>query len=114
MNHQHDSTWYWRSLDFDALTRDFPPPPDYFDKVFRISRDELRERQETRFLATVRRGWEIPFFQRHWGSVGLEPGDIRGLDDLTKLPPYTVKEMREISLMLKRICGAPQRYKVVM
>lgn len=95
MNHQHDSTWYWRSLDFEALARDFPPPPDYFDKVYRISRDELRRRQETRFLATVRRGWEIPFFQRHWRSVGLEPGDIRGLDDLPKLPPYTVKELRE-------------------
>ena len=22
--------WYWKSLDFDALTREFPPPPDYF------------------------------------------------------------------------------------
>jgi phenylacetate-CoA ligase len=95
MNHQHDATWYWRSLDFEALTSDFPPPPDYFDKVFRIPRDELRKRQETRFLETVKRGWEIPFFQRHWGSVGLEPGDIRELDDLTKLPPYTVKELRE-------------------
>jgi len=95
MNHQHDSTWYWRSLDFDALTREFPPPPDYFDQVFRISRDELRKRQETRFLATVKRGWEIPFFQRHWGGAGLAPGDIRGLDDLAKLPPYTVKELRE-------------------
>ena len=95
MNHQHDSTWYWRSLDFDALTRKFPPPPDYFDQVFRISRDELRKRQETRFLATVKRGWEIPFFQRHWGGAGLAPGDIRGLDDLAKLPPYTVKELRE-------------------
>ena len=95
MNHQHDSTWYWKSLDFDALTRDFPPPPDYFDKVFRISRDELRARQEKRFLETVNRGWEIPFFQRHWGGVGIAPGDIRTLDDLTKLPPYTVKELRE-------------------
>ena len=95
MNHQRDTTWYWRSLDFEALTSDFPPPPDYFDKVFRIPRDELRKRQETRFLETVKRGWEIPFFQRHWGSVGLEPGDIRALDDLTKLPPYTVKELRE-------------------
>ncbi|HEV2042201.1 MAG TPA: hypothetical protein VGT81_19525 [Casimicrobiaceae bacterium] len=95
MNHQRDTTWYWRSLDFEALTRDFPPPPDYFDKVFRISRDGLRKRQETRFLETVKRGWEIPFFQRHWGSFGLEPGDIRTLDDLTKLPPYTVKELRE-------------------
>jgi len=87
--------WLFRALDYEALAREFPPPPNYFGEVFRVSRDEIRARQEQRFLQTVRRGWEIPFFRRHWGAVGLEPGDIRGLDDLTRLPPYTVKELRE-------------------
>ena len=32
--------WYWRSLDFEQLTRDYPPPPDYFRTTFRMSRDE--------------------------------------------------------------------------
>lgn len=95
MAYEGDVPWYSRALDFEALAREFPPPPDYFRTVFRVSRDELRARQEERFLATVNRGWEIPFFQRHWGSAGLEPGDIRGLEDLTRLPPYTVKELRE-------------------
>lgn len=95
MAYEGDVPWYSRALDFEALAREFPPPPDYFRTVFRVSRDELRARQEERFLATVNRGWEIPFFQRHWGSAGLEPGDIRGLEDLTSLPPYTVKELRE-------------------
>ena len=63
------------SLDFEALTREFPPPPDYFNATFRMSRDELRALQEKRFLATVARGWEIPFFRRHWGAAGLEPTD---------------------------------------
>jgi phenylacetate-CoA ligase len=75
--------------------QEHPPSPDYFDCVYRISRDELRARQETRFLATVARGWEIPFYQRHWGGHGMQPGDIRALDDLPKIPPYTVKEIRE-------------------
>jgi phenylacetate-CoA ligase len=87
--------WYWRSLDFDALTREFPPPPDYFKHTFRMSRDELRALQEKRFLETVARGWEIPFFQRHWGEAGLERGDIRGLDDLAKIPPYDVHDIRK-------------------
>ena len=69
--------WYWKSLDFDALTREFPPPPDYFKTTFRLSRDELRAIQEKRFLQTVARGWEIPFFQRHWGGAGLERGAAR-------------------------------------
>src|SRR5438105_1449369 len=95
MAYEGDVPWYSRALDFEALAREFPPPPDFFRSVFRISRDELRARQEHRFLATVARGWEIPFFQRHWRSAGIEPGDIRGLDDLPKLPAYTVKELRE-------------------
>ena len=86
--------WYWRSLDFEQLTRDYPPPPDYFRTTFRISRDELRALQEKRFLATVARGWDIPFFHRHWTSAGMARGDIRGLDDLAKIPPYTVHDIR--------------------
>ena len=33
-----------------ASPRDFPPPPDFFRGVFRVSRDELRALQERRFL----------------------------------------------------------------
>jgi phenylacetate-CoA ligase len=86
---------YWRSLDMEQLTRDYPPPPDYFHTTARLSRDELRSLQEKRFLATVKRGWEIPFFQRHWSGVGIERGDIRALDDLVKLPPYDVSHIRD-------------------
>ncbi|MFN9805078.1 MAG: phenylacetate--CoA ligase family protein [Betaproteobacteria bacterium] len=87
--------WYWRALDFEQLARDYPPPPDYFRSTYRMSRDALHALQEQRFLETMKRGWEIPFFQRHWGRAGMQPGDIRGLDDLTKVPPYTVHDIRE-------------------
>jgi phenylacetate-CoA ligase len=87
--------WYWRSLDFDKLTRDYPPPPNYFKTTFRLSRDELRALQNERFLATVARGWEIPFFQRHWRQARMEAGDIQSLDDLQKIPPYGVAEIRD-------------------
>jgi phenylacetate-CoA ligase len=87
--------YYWRTLDFEKLWRDYPPPPDYFRTVYRMPREQLRALQEQRFLATVKRGWEIPFFQRHWSAAGIEPGDIRGLDDLEKLPPYDVHDIRK-------------------
>lgn len=87
--------WYWRSLDFEQLARDYPPPPDYFRSTHCLSRDALRALQEQRFLATIKRGWEIPFFQRHWGKAGIADGDIASLDDLTKLPPYDVHDIRE-------------------
>lgn len=86
---------YWSSIDFPKLLRDYPPPPAFFDTVYRMPREALRKVQEARFLATVERGWQIPFFQRHWRSAGLEPGDIRSLDDLAKLPSYDVQHLRE-------------------
>jgi len=95
MDHEAFVPWYPRALDFDALHRDYPPPPDYFRTTRVISRDELRAKQEARFAKTIERGWEIPFFQRHWKNAGIAPGDIRGLDDLARIPPYTVFDIRD-------------------
>ena len=86
---------YYRSLDFDALWRDYPPAPDYFDTTYRQSRDELRAAQEQRFRQQMERAWQIPFYQRHWTKAGIQRGDIRGLDDLTRLPTFSVHDMRE-------------------
>jgi phenylacetate-CoA ligase len=87
--------WYYRSLDMEEIWRDYPPPPDFFRGVFRASRDEVRDLQNRRFLQTMKRGWEIPFFQRHWGAAGMQPGDIKSLDDLPKIPSYTVEHIRK-------------------
>lgn len=87
--------WLHKSFDIDRLTAEYPPPPTFFDGIFRASRDEVRAIQERRFLQTMKRGWEIAFFQRHWRSAGMEPGDIKGLDDLPKIPAYTVEHIRK-------------------
>ena len=86
---------YHQSLDFEALWHDFPPAPEYFDTFYRMSRNELRALQEERFLRQMERAWQIPFYRRHWSAAGIEPGDIRGLDDLAQLPPFSVHDMRE-------------------
>jgi phenylacetate-CoA ligase len=86
---------YAASLDFEALWQRFPPAPDYFRSTHRLSRDELTALQEARFLQQVQRAWEVPFYRRHWGQAGLEPGDIRGLDDLRTIPPYSVADLRD-------------------
>ena len=86
---------YHRSLDFEALWHEFPPAPDYLKTRFTLSRDELYALQETRFRQQVRRAWEVPFYQRHWRKAGIEPGDIRTLEDLACLPTFSVHDMRE-------------------
>ena len=86
---------YHHALDFEALWREFPPPPDYFSATYRLSRDEMRGMQEQRFLRQMERAWQVPFYRRHWSAVGMEPGDIRGLEDLASIPPFSVHDMRE-------------------
>ncbi len=87
--------WHGRSLDFESLWREYPPPPDYLDRVHSMPRDALRDLQERRFREQVKRGWDIPFYRRHWSAAGMEPGDIRGLEDLPNIPSYTVYDIRD-------------------
>ena len=75
---------YYSSLDFEALWSEYPTAPDYFSGVYRLGVDDIGRLQNERFLAQMKRGWHVPFYQRHWKAAGLEPGDIRSLDDLAK------------------------------
>jgi phenylacetate-CoA ligase len=77
---------YFEAFDARQMLADFPL--DLVSAYGRMSRDELFALQNARFLTLMQRGWAIPFYQRLWGAQGIEPGDIRGLEDITKLPVY--------------------------
>jgi phenylacetate-CoA ligase len=77
---------YFEAFDAKAMLADYPL--DLVGAYGKMSRDELRALQERRFTTLMKRGWEIPFYQRLWGDKGIEPGDIRSLDDIVKLPVY--------------------------
>ena len=85
---------YYEHLDFRKLWDEFPTAETYVHGVFRRSADEIRHMQNQRFRRQVARAWEIPFYQRHWGKAGLEEGDIGSLDDLPKIPVFSVHDMR--------------------
>ena len=56
-----------------------------------LSREELRKIQSERLVATVKRMYEkTTYFKAKMDEIGLEPGDIRSVDDLHKLP-FTYK-----------------------
>ena len=86
---------YYRALDFEALWAEYPPAPEYFRTNYKLSRDELRALQEARFIWQMERAWQIPFYQRHWGAAGMQPGDIRRLDDLARIPSFSVYDLRD-------------------
>jgi len=84
---------YFEAFDARQLLQDYPIGDAFVRRYTAISRDELRALQEERFARVMRRGWEIPFYRRLWGGKGIEPGDIRGLDDLPKLPVYDKSDL---------------------
>ncbi len=87
--------YYFKTLDWDRLVRDYPPPPDFFEKMFYdYGRADIERVQEERLLAQVQRAWEIPFYRRLWTEAGVSPTDIKGLGDLRKLPIYNVDDYR--------------------
>lgn len=79
---------YFEALDSKQLLADYPVGDAFVRRYTTMSRDELRARQERDFTKLMTRGWQIPFYKRLWGAKGIEPGDIRGLDDIGKLPVY--------------------------
>ena len=85
---------YAASLDFDALWREFPPPDEYFRGPYQRPRHELKTIQNERFLNQMKRAWQVPFYKKHWGAAGMQPGDISSLDDLEKIPPFSVHDLR--------------------
>ena len=79
---------YFECVDIQQMLRDYPVGGDFTRRYRSISRDELRALQEVQFARLMARGWQIPFYQRLWSARGIEPGDVRSLDDITKLPVY--------------------------
>lgn len=86
---------YFESFDAGQLLKDYPIGDALFQRYRGMSRDELRAIQNQRFVALMERAWQVPFYQRLWGAAGVEPGDIKSLDDITKLPTYSKSDLMD-------------------
>lgn len=86
---------YFETFDIRRLMADYPLGDEFTRRTACMGRDELRALQDARFRRLVARAWQIPFYQRLWGARGIEPGDIRGLDDITNLPTFGKQDIME-------------------
>ena len=61
-----------------------------------MSRDELTHMQSVRLKKLVNRVYhDVEFYRKKMQEKGLEPGDIRGVEDLNKLPFTTKDDLRD-------------------
>ena len=86
--------YYFRSLDWDKLIVDHPPPPLYQQNMGPMTDEQMRAHQDRLFALRMADAWQLPFFRDRWSEAGVDPGDIRSLDDLAKLPTYDSDDLK--------------------
>lgn len=84
---------YFDVVDYPAINAAYPTGEAFVQTYKGMTRDELRSRQEAQFQIILKFAWKVPFYKRHWGAKGIEPGDIKGLDDIAKLPVYSKSDL---------------------
>lgn len=77
-----------------------PGGEKYWDpKIETAPRAKIREIQSEKLKALVRYLWtNSRFYKRKFKEAGLEPGDVKGLEDLRKLPITTKEEWSQNQL----------------
>jgi phenylacetate-CoA ligase len=61
-----------------------------------MDREQMREVQSKRLCETVERVYHnVPFYRKKMQELGLEPRDIKTIDDLPKLPFTTKQDLRD-------------------
>lgn len=86
---------YFDAADLPAIRRDYPIGEAFMRRFRGMSRDELRGIQNERFLKVLAFAWKVPFYRRLWGKAGIEPGDIRSLEDIAMLPVFSKSDLME-------------------
>ncbi|MCR9096587.1 MAG: hypothetical protein NXI30_20385 [bacterium] len=83
------------AVDYDALTRMYPPPPEYFESTWLEDRERIEAKQLARVQDRALRAYRVPFFQRRWDAAGFDPRSIQSLADLDRIPTYSVDDIRK-------------------
>lgn len=69
---------------------------NYWQKEETLGLEEKRQLQSERLIETVKRVYDnVPFYHKKMMEIGIEPGDIKSIDDLSKLPFTTKQDLRD-------------------
>ncbi len=85
----------FEAVDYEAITRLFPPPPEYFETAWYDEPDVIEHKQLARLQQRAMAAERVPFFRERWEAAGFDPRKIKTLDDLWRAPSYTVDDIRK-------------------
>ena len=65
-------------------------------KIECMSRDEMSALQSKKLVDLVHRVYNnVEFYRKKMDDLGIEPGDIKGIEDIGKLPFTTKEDLRD-------------------
>ena len=65
-------------------------------KIECMSRDEMSALQSERLVKQVKNVYDhVEFYRKKMDDLGVEPGDIKGIEDIDKLPFTTKEDLRD-------------------
>ncbi len=68
----------------------------YQEEIETASHEQIRAWQSERLVKQVKRVWEnVPYYRKKMEEKGVTPEDIRGVEDLHKLPFLTKSDLRD-------------------
>jgi phenylacetate-CoA ligase len=86
---------YFKQADPRGILQEYPIGEEFNLKIGSLSKDQIKNIQEQRFLHLIDRAWSNPFYFRRWSSIGLERGDITRLDDIVKIPTFSKSDLMQ-------------------
>ena len=70
--------------------------PKYWDeKIETMPREELKKLQGKLLQKTMKQAYKSDFYRKIFKEVGVEPGDIKKVEDLHKLPLMSKEDFRK-------------------
>ena len=68
----------------------------YYQKnIETMSFEDIKQLQSKRLVAQIQYVWDnVPYYQEKMKEIGISPNDIKGIEDLSKLPFLTKEDLR--------------------
>jgi phenylacetate-CoA ligase len=85
----------YQSVDLDEVARLYPPPPEYYETAYFEAPEVIERKQLARLQQKALTAYQVPFFRERWDAVDFDPRQLRTIADLSKVPTYTVDDIRK-------------------
>ena len=64
------------------------------DKIWRISPQRLKRFQDKAFRRAVKFAYTVPLYNKKYKELNIHPNDIKGIEDIRKLPTVSKNDIR--------------------